>query len=165
MPSPIAPLNPPQPTMEHVIARMAYLYLPWRNNEDVCPRMYFLPLEWDVGECRLPDQTRPWIDEETNLGWRGLAIPKIRMKEKKGMGGQIQILRESENDPKKMLEWQSCVFWTRVCWSSKGLPNPRNTDVPHPFIFSPTFQNSPSKKDMVKAFSLGIPIVNVAFSS
>ena len=129
--------------MEHVIAGMEYLYLPWRNNEDVCPRMYFLPLEWDVRECRLPDQTRPWIDGETNLGWRGVGNAQNYAWKKKKVGGKRS---------KRLLEWQSCVFWTRVCWSSKGLPNPRNTDVPHPFIFSPTFQNSPSKKEMVKAF-------------
>lgn len=138
MPSPIAPLNPPEPTMEHVIARMAYLYLPWRNNEDVCPRMYFLPLEWDVGECRLPDQTRPWIDGETNLGWKGFGnAQKYAWKRKKAWVVKSKSCRNPKMIKKK-LEWQSCVFWTWVCLSSKGLPNPTNRDVPHPFIFSPT---------------------------
>lgn len=68
--------------------------------------------------------------------------PRIRMKEKQG--GRKTI--------KKTVGVTILCLLNPGLLSSKGLPNPRNTDVPHPFIFSPTFQNSPSKKDMVKAF-------------
>ena len=151
--------------MEHVIAGMEYLYLPWRNNEDVCPRMYFLPLEWDVGECRLPDQTRPWIDEETNLGWRGLAIPKIRMKEKKGMGGQIQILRESENDQKKCWSDTLVSFEPGFVWAQKAFQIQGTQMCLIPLSLAQPSKTHPPRKIWSRPFSLGIPIVNVAFSS
>ena len=144
MPSPIAPLNPPEPTMEHVIARMAYLYLPWRNNEDVCPRMYFLPLEWDVGECRLPDQTRPWIDGETDIfGWRGFGNTKNTHEGKK---------RWEENEQKDCWSDTLVSFEPGFVWAQKAFQIQRTEMCLIPLSLTQPFQNSPSKKEMVKAF-------------